>query len=178
MNPQEFISKFTDKQLLPDSGIYSTNRSYFLLNQEVLNLPLRNSAKPEYIGTFLGRDTNKGFIPSFLLLEMLREHAKKIVINEKSAWLFLCGRNILKQNIIQQDNLKVLELVLVLNEREEVLGYGQVLKADIRNILDRGDFLRRERLQAQQKSASGNRQKNMTRNRERFRRRVKRDRRE
>jgi len=145
MNPTEFIIRFTSREIINEKDLYSPGSEYFLINNYLRELITRIRIKPEYLGTFLGRDTDKGFIPSFFLLEMIRDSSRKVVLNEKSAWLFICGRNALKESIIRKDRYENMDYVLVLNERNEVLGYGQFLKNEIRNLFDRGDFLRRER---------------------------------
>ncbi len=92
----------------------------------------------------LGLQKRNAFKPSVILLDKIAPHTeKKAVVNEKAAWMFICGNNILKEGIVS--NQQEAGYVLILNEREEVLGYGKITGAGITNELDRGDFLRRER---------------------------------
>lgn len=69
-----------------------------------------------------------------------------VVVNEKAEWLFLCGRDIFKDGIVKKSLTQ--GNVLVVNEKNECIGYGKI-KSDrsqiIKNIFDLGDFLRRER---------------------------------
>lgn len=97
-----------------------------------------------YASTRLGEFTNGGFRPSIPLLNWVGERTeKKAVINEKSSWLFICKNNVLKEGIIS--NPVTSGSVIVVNQRDEVLGWGNVTGAGITNKLDLGDYLRRER---------------------------------
>lgn len=145
MNPREFAKRFTDKEIIPEGELYTLQREYYLIGPETKELISSIKAKPEYLGTYLGKDTNEGFIPSFFLLELLKEHSKQVKLNERSSWLFVCGKNALFEGVTRKDELKNMDYVIVLGERKDVLGYGQYLRDEIRNLFDRGDFLRRER---------------------------------
>ena len=90
---------------------------------------------------------------------MLAERkANKLVIDKKTAWLFICGRDIFQQGILKENNLKKGDYALVLNEHNECLGFGKIMhnlrgvpdanKVVVKNILDIGDFLRRETRQS------------------------------
>jgi len=95
------------------------------------------------------------FFPSFNLLAILAEaEDSKVVVNEKAAWLFICGRDIFGGGIVSvQGSRREGDFALVLNEFEECLGFGRIVrdlgakdaKVVVQNILDVGDFLRRER---------------------------------
>jgi ribosome biogenesis protein Nip4 len=114
-------------------------------------------------GVFLGEEKER-FEPSAALLELIaaktREH--KTVVDEKAAWLYLCDRDILDKGVVQMGAPTKSGYLLVQDERDENLGYGfapgaarkQSGKARsrdknvaVKNLLDRGFFLRRERLE-------------------------------
>lgn len=97
-----------------------------------------------YCSTRLGEFGRGGFFPSIPLLRWVASRTdKKAVVNEKSAWLFSCKKNILKEGIIS--NTVKRGAVIVVNEQGEVFGWGEVTGAGITNKLDIGDYLRRER---------------------------------
>lgn len=102
------------------------------------------------IGAPLGEIWKGKFKPSFLLLdEIAKISPNYVILNEKSEWLFICGRDVFKEGTIESHG-KEGGFVIVLNTRKEALGYGALnkdAKAYIKNMLDRGDFLRRERLE-------------------------------
>ena len=144
MNPIEFIGLFTNSRILDNRYIFKLDSKFFLGDSQTAELLQKPATKPVYFKTYLGTE-GRVFVPSFFLLELLKTHAQTAVINTKSEWLFLCRRDILGEGVIKSGRLQEKEHVLVLNERSEVLGYGYYVGGKIRNLLDRGDFLRRER---------------------------------
>jgi ribosome biogenesis protein Nip4 len=105
-----------------------------------------------YAGTYLGKTKNEKFFPGFELLRMMSEKkAHKVVVNKKTEWLFICGRDVFKRGIVNVIGPgKKGDHVLVLNCYGECLGFGRVISdldkegVFIKNISDIGDFLRRE----------------------------------
>jgi ribosome biogenesis protein Nip4 len=86
----------------------------------------------------------KNFKPSLYLLEKLSKISdNKLFINDKAEWLFLCGRDVFLDNIVEDNSSN--KLFLVQNCRDENLGLGMKKGKLILNIIDRGDFLRREK---------------------------------
>lgn len=77
------------------------------------------------------------------------------MVDEKTAWLFICGRDIFKRGITNISGSKRKgDYTLILNQHEECLGFGKILhnigddrnsKVVVKNISDIGDFLRREK---------------------------------
>lgn len=131
----DFVAEFTDEEV--ESQLIGQE---LYVPSEVLDV----DAELVYTSQRLGRIDRKGFHPSITLLDLLNSLTeRKIVVNDKTAWLFLCGRNVLKEGIVERGAEE--GHVLVTNERGEVLGYGKITGAGVTNKLDRGDFLRRER---------------------------------
>jgi ribosome biogenesis protein Nip4 len=97
------------------------------------------------------------FFPSFNLLSMLAEtKSNQIIVDEKAAWLFICGRDIFSEGIkTVQGSRRKGDFTLVLNVFGECLGFGRILydlsskdnknNTVVQNVSDIGDFLRRER---------------------------------
>lgn len=105
---------------------------------------------PIYFGEYIGEIRKKNFVPSVFLLERIKSVSKKIIVDDKAAWLFVCGRDIMGNSVISGDDNK--GYVLVCDKDKNVLGYGKVLckidknnKVCVKNLFDIGDFLRRER---------------------------------
>jgi ribosome biogenesis protein Nip4 len=80
--------------------------------------------------------------------------ANKTVLDRKAGWLFICGRDVFRKGIVKtMGSQRKGDCTLVLNEFGECLGFGVIaaksdktdFKVLVRNILDIGDFLRRER---------------------------------
>jgi len=108
-------------------------------------------------GVFLGKAKEGKFFPSFNLLGMLaKKGAYRVVLDRKSAWLFICGRDVLGKSIVRvQGPGRKNTNTLVINEFGECLGFGRIVEnlSDVagdnqivvKNVSDVGDFLRRER---------------------------------
>ena len=136
------------------TGNLTVNKAgrYFLLNKALLKV-IRNDFY--YSGMYLGKVKNGKFFPSFNLLMMLAQRkANKIVVDKKAAWLFICGRDIFHKAIIDVfGSRKKSDHTLVLNEFGDCLGFGRIVRSldgsmknevAVKNVLDVGDFLRRE----------------------------------
>ena len=91
MKPLEnFISQFKASIILEKSLIVKKQNRYFLLNED-----LKRQIRKDffYAGAYLGKIKDAIFFPSFILLAMIgKEKANKIMVDEKTAWLFICGR--------------------------------------------------------------------------------------
>ena len=150
---EDFIRKF-DSNLSFDKNLIIQKKNRFFLLSKVMKK--YTSSNFFYCGLYLGTKKGKSFFPSFLLLSMIAKNAmNKIIVDKKTAWLFICGRDVFKKGIINGKNFRKGDYSLVLNERNECLGFGEMLinlyaeidlnKVALKNILDIGDFLRRER---------------------------------
>ena len=138
--------------LNPDLVVEKSGR-YFLLSEGLLKVARKDFY---YAGTYLGKVKNGKFFPSFNLLATLAKgEANKILIEKKAAWLFICGRDIFREGILEvRGSLRKGDHTLVLNEFGECLGFGKIMssleettgknKVAVRNVSDIGDFLRRE----------------------------------
>ncbi|MCW4010691.1 MAG: hypothetical protein NWF05_08735 [Candidatus Bathyarchaeota archaeon] len=146
-----FASKFGGKVALNPEFVVEHAQRYYLLNPALRKIVKRNFY---CAGMYLGKVKGGVFFPSFNLLNMLVPiAANKVILDRKAAWLFICGRDIFRKGIVQSmGSQRRGDCTLVLNEYGECLGFG-MLAADLgdasgrvvfRNVLDVGDFLRRE----------------------------------
>lgn len=94
----------------------------------------------EYSGLYYGTETKKGFIPSVIFLEELKDY-DFAVINEKAEWMFLCGRDILKKSIVSSPECGK---VIIKNLKNEILGMGIINNKGIKNLYDRGKLIRNQ----------------------------------
>jgi ribosome biogenesis protein Nip4 len=139
----DFIKKFTDEDL---GQIVKIRDSYYLVNDELMSVAGQIKDQPQQIGVYLGEDDH----PSLALIDVISKKSdRKLVVDDKGEFLFICGRDLMGQSI-KKSNVKE-GLVLVQNVHDENLGYGRIIgelnKKDtivVKNLLDRGDFLRRE----------------------------------
>jgi ribosome biogenesis protein Nip4 len=152
----DFGLQFGVKLVFNDDLIVEHDGRFFLLNNSVKSLVKDGFF---YAGTFLGKVRSGKFFPSFILLAMLAKHeANRVVVDKNASWLFICGRDIFRKSVLQTyGKIQRSNHVLVLNEFGECLGFGRVLAGfeqqnggkgggvAVANVLDAGDFLRRER---------------------------------
>jgi len=146
-----FASKFGGKIAFNSEFILEKAQRYHLLNPL-----LRKLVRSDFFhaGLYLGKVKNGVFFPSFNLVNMLVDvAANKMIVDRKAAWLFICGRDLFQKGIVRvQGSQRRGDFTLVLNEFGECLGFGRIVtaldRADgdvaVKNILDVGDFLRRE----------------------------------
>jgi ribosome biogenesis protein Nip4 len=147
-----FAAKINAKLALDRRLVVEKEGRFFLLNNDVKSIMRTDFF---YVGEYLGKVKKGKFFPSFILLAKLAEgKANKVIVNEKAAWLFVCGRDILPEGIREaQGSRRKGDFTLVLNVFGECLGFGRILhdlnskeaSAAVRNVSDVGDFLRRER---------------------------------
>ncbi|MCW4015721.1 MAG: hypothetical protein NWF06_05070 [Candidatus Bathyarchaeota archaeon] len=160
----DFVTQFNANMPLAKNSIIKNRNRYYMLTKTLKNQAPKGFF---YAGAYLGAVKGTSFFPSFLLLEMITKgKANKMVVDKKTAWLFICGRDIFQQGILEQNNLKKGDYTLIMNEHNECLGFGKIMvnlrgppdsnKVAIKNILDIGDFLRREKRQSRPKQRSGN----------------------
>jgi ribosome biogenesis protein Nip4 len=149
---KEFANRFNAIISLDENLITEREGRYFLLTKKLQKLVSKDFF---YAGTYLGKVKNGKFFPSFILLRMVAGgKANKAIVDEKTEWLFICGRDVFKQGIVKTvGSKKKGDYTLILNKHDECMGYGRILHdldkgtrgAVIENILDIGDFLRREK---------------------------------
>jgi ribosome biogenesis protein Nip4 len=151
---EHFASEFGVQVSFNPELLVEKNGRYFLVNSN-----LRPLMKQDFFvaGVFLGKAKDGKFFPGFNFLAMLaKKDASRIVVDEKAAWLFICGRDVLGKSVrhVYGSGRKHTN-VLVLNGFGECLGFGRIVgklsgeagvnEIAVRNVSDIGDFLRRER---------------------------------
>ena len=141
----KFTSQFTAKEL---TDVHRVGRNFYLAEERLWQIKNGVNRDVYSLGLFLGEE-KMGFSPSPALVELLSKlpesDGRKVFINKKAEWLFLCGRNILSESISKNPSHLNDGIVFVQNEKDENLGYGQFKKEDtliIKHILDKGRYLR------------------------------------
>lgn len=149
----DFAARFGVKVEFDEKNVVERENRYFLLNDRLKGFVMLEFF---YAGVYLGKVKSGVFLPSFNLLRIIAEKrgANKVFLDERSAWLFICGRDVFKRGIIRvEGSWRKGDYTLVLNKHGECLGFGLILKdlemvksgVTVKNVLDIGDFLRRER---------------------------------
>jgi len=149
---KDFVSRFQTRISLNKNLIARRGDRYFLLNDYFKRLISEDFF---CAGTYLGKTMRGKFFPSFNLLRLIAaKKANKVIVDKKTEWLFICGRDIFRKGITEMvGSKKKGNYTLILNRHGECLGFGKTLcnldkvkgKVAIKNISDIGDFLRRER---------------------------------
>jgi len=102
-----------------------------------------------YTGTYLGQNKQR-FEPSSILLQTLSDEPSthKVYVDRDTAWLFVVGKDIFDENIVDRTAGVRLGGYCLVMFGEECIGYGRYeTSRDLRvvkNLYDVGDFLRRE----------------------------------
>jgi ribosome biogenesis protein Nip4 len=95
-----------------------------------------------YTKGFVGQKKPR-FVPSvYFLDEFLSKSPRVAVINKKSAWLFLCGRDVLEDSIISITHKS--GSIIVKDENGVCLGIARIERDILKNTFDKGWLLRRE----------------------------------
>ncbi len=142
---KDFIAQFTKQMLFDEKHVRRIGNDFFLVRPELAQTVQKIRLPPLSTGLYLGRMQEHVVKPSLDLLQSLaKTDAKKVWVNDKGAWMFVCRRPVIVESITKNE-AKENDLVLVLNKHNECLGYGRFTGKEIKNYFDIGDFLRRER---------------------------------
>jgi ribosome biogenesis protein Nip4 len=144
----KLIQKFTKEKLIDLNKVVKLGREFYLVDPKLRTVHKKINKQAAYIGTFLGQNEK----PSLYLLDLLAKHSKKkVIVTKKGEWLFICKRDLFAKGIKDTEgNPQINDFVLIMNQDNECLGYGQMIaelsarKTVIKRIFDIGDFLRRE----------------------------------
>ncbi|MEM1563711.1 MAG: hypothetical protein QW161_03440 [Candidatus Bathyarchaeia archaeon] len=151
---EDFARLFGAKLSLEKGLVIKRKNKFFLLGSSLEKLAEKRG-NWLFAGIYLGKIEDGKFFPSFPLLFMIADQAQnKVVVDDKAAWLFVCGRDLFKEGILEAYGLRSKGVyTLIFNRYGECLGFGRIERGldeaksgtVIKNIFDIGDFLRRER---------------------------------
>lgn len=120
-------------------------REVFMVPRETLEVLGKLGVEPYFLGLYLGEIKKDRF---FLSLEggmlLARGCGKKVVVDQRVEQLVLYGRDIFINSVQEATpGLKEGDKCLILNEKGEFLAVGRVERRIIKNLLDRGWYLRK-----------------------------------
>ncbi|MDI6737316.1 MAG: hypothetical protein QME12_02250 [Nanoarchaeota archaeon] len=149
MDFKTFVSKFAGIAI----EYIRIGNKYFLAEASLVELSKKLNCKIESIGLFLGEEKDGKFSPGPALLEILAKvSGEKAFVNYIGEIDFLYGRGLKKRHITSfTGGSKEGFFKLIQNEHDENIGYGKISKeldsenAEIANMLDKGDYIRREK---------------------------------
>ncbi len=118
-------------------------KKVFLVKENILEIvreiEMKTGRTPYAVGVEIGTLLRE-FEPSLELAELICEYTEeKAVVNEEGEKLFSYGRDVFLENV---RNGKTRGKKIVVNERGEVLGFGFFDGAMLKNVVDKGFYLR------------------------------------
>ncbi len=151
---EDFARLFGAKLSLERGLVVKRKDKFFLLGSGLKKLAEKHGDWL-FAGIYLGKIENGKFFPSFPLLSMIADQAQnKVIVDDKAAWLFVCGRDLFKEGVLEAYGSRSKgAYTLIFNRYGECLGFGRMEKGldearsgtVIKNVFDIGDSLRRER---------------------------------
>ncbi len=133
----EFFEFLKRKVVIVSSG----RKEVFITNKKVYDI-LKKIGEVYIAGLYIGEIKRKKFIPSLELAYILKKYAKNLIyVNEKSEQLFLYGRDVFREGIIEIRGES--GRCIVLNKFGDVLGIGEFRNNIVKNLADRGLYLRK-----------------------------------
>ncbi len=139
---QEYLLQFKVDITCLEGELVRIGKKVFLVGEEVLKIAegiRRNGVTPYALGVEIGT-LSEGFEPSIELAEVISGVTdEKTVITAEGEKLFSYGRDVFLQNIVKG---KVKGDRVVVNEENEVLGFGFFDGEMLKNVIDKGFYLR------------------------------------
>ena len=123
----DFVSRFNASISFDENLIVKKENRYFLINENLKKFITKDFF---HAGIYIGKIKNGNFFPSFSLLKMIAEgKANKVIVDKKTEWLFICGRDIFKQGIMKVIGSKRKgDYTLILNEHGKFLGLVRIIR--------------------------------------------------
>ena len=139
---QEYLLQFKVDINCLEGELVCIGKKVFLVGGEVLKIAegiKRKGVTPYALGVEIGT-LSEGFEPSIELAEVISGVTdEKTVITAEGEKLFSYGRDVFLQNIVEG---RVKGDRVVVNEEDEVLGFGFFDGEMLKNVIDKGFYLR------------------------------------
>jgi ribosome biogenesis protein Nip4 len=145
----EFLTAIGAEHGYDEEKLLKVNTKRFVVDGKLSDFVL-DRRQLVYAGRYLGK-TRREFLPSSILLDELSrvEGLNRIHVDAETAWLFVCGRDIFGENVRRVEGEFADGNAFLVMFGGSCLGYGVVEPSEgrliLRNVLDIGDFLRREK---------------------------------
>lgn len=120
-------------------------REVFTTNKETLRVLRKMRVEPYFLGLYLGEIKGQRFILGLEGGTLITPSSKKrITVDDRVEQLVLYGRDVFINSVHKSDlRLKEGDKCLVLNREGEFLAIGRVRGRIVRNLLDKGWYLRK-----------------------------------
>lgn len=130
---------FKNKKLV---AMLDGRKEIFVTNLTVLCILNKLKKTPYSVGLFIGEIRRRSFILGIEGGSIISAHAKKKVsLDDKAEQLFLYGRDVFTESALGGSNSE--GICLVANKNSEFLGIGMKRGNVIKNLNDKGWYLRR-----------------------------------
>ncbi len=140
---QEYLLQFMVDITYLEGELIRIGKKVFLVGEDIFeiaeDIERRKGSAPYALGVEIGT-LSKGFEPSIELAEVISGYTdEKTVITAEGEKLFSYGRDVFVQNIVEG---KTEGEKIVVNENGEVLGFGYFDGTMLKNVIDKGFYLR------------------------------------
>ncbi len=127
-------------------NLVKESKFVYSVNDKLLNHITSIDHRFFFVGTSIGELRQKGFFPNPEFIDFLSKRSEdKIIINDKSEWMFLCGKDIFKSGVSSDKSKDSARNVFVQNKNNENLGLaGSFKNGQYYHILDKGAYVRKE----------------------------------
>lgn len=99
---------------------------------------------PYSVGLYIGEIKGGRFFLGLEGASLIAPHTtKRVIVNENAEQLFLYGRDVFYNSIVDFSACKRGDRCLIVNTKSELLGIGKVEKDMVKNLMDRGWYLRK-----------------------------------
>jgi len=146
------IAKFVKKLEISSSvldklgNLVKEGKFIYSVNSNLLKYSVKENDRISYIGTLIGEIKQKGFFASPEFIDFLSKYSNsKIIVKEKSEWMFLCGNDIFRSGVLKDSSKSSARNVFVQNKHGENLGLASSFKnGKYFHIIDKGAYVRKE----------------------------------
>ncbi len=152
---------FSSVEFLKEYDVVVTeDRRLFGVSKELHDFIRVSGLKPTHVGVKLGEVGSRRLRLSVEgTFWLVRNDKRKVWVSERGEMLFLYGRDIFASSVVGTSEFGENELVFVCNLKGDVLGIGRSrfdsekireVEGDrvvIENLVDRGEYLRKERIE-------------------------------
>ncbi|MEE8168332.1 MAG: NIP7 N-terminal domain-related protein [Candidatus Hydrothermarchaeales archaeon] len=119
-------------------------KEVFATNKQASEALEKLKRDPYSIGLYLGEIRGGRFILSLEGASVIARYTdKKVIVSRKAEQLVLYGRDVFSKSAVNFETLAEGERCLIVNDRDELLGIGRVEKGMVKNLMDRGWYLRK-----------------------------------
>ncbi|MFT4310899.1 MAG: hypothetical protein ACMXYC_04690, partial [Candidatus Woesearchaeota archaeon] len=100
------------------------HKKAYMVSEELLRVAQQLNEHVVSMGTYMGYVRGEHFFPSLACVDYLSEHAltNTVVVDDKSAWLFTCKRDVFEDSILEKKGEG--PLFLVFSMHNQCVGIG------------------------------------------------------